>query len=128
MDKDGLAFEHAPVISGSAVLKIVDERDGDFLGKNILPVDKFKILSQIVENIPTIISTDIVRINIKKSGETYLLYQRNDFYLIVDEETDVSKALENLALALDSEGIKDKRDLLEYIDLGFPDKVFYKFK
>ena len=47
--------------------------------------------------------------------------------MIIDAETDIEKSLENLSLALRSGEIKEKSNALEYVDLRFPDKVFYKF-
>lgn len=128
LDMDGLAFERSPAVSGSAILEITDARGGDFLGKNILSEDKFSKIFQMVESAPKTIQSDITNIYIKKSGETYYLYRKSGFYLIIDGETDIAKSLENLALALKSGEIKDKQSTLEYLDLRFPDKVFYKFK
>lgn len=128
LDRDGLAFEKSVILDGSAILKITDERDDDFLGENILLAEKFSKIAQLTEDVPKIIESDITSIRIKKSGETYYLYSKRSTYLIIDAETDVAKALENLSLALNSGEIRDRRDSLEYIDLRFPDKVFYKFR
>ncbi|KKU16667.1 MAG: hypothetical protein UX24_C0004G0003 [Candidatus Giovannonibacteria bacterium GW2011_GWB1_45_9b] len=128
LDKEGLAFEKSVISSGSAVLKILDAREEDFLRKNILPPEHFGKISQMIENIPKIIESDIVKVYIKKGGETYYLYPKKGFYLIIDAQTDIEKAIENFSLALRSGEIKKKSDTLEYIDLRFQDKVFYKFK
>ncbi|OGF52283.1 hypothetical protein A3I27_01985 [Candidatus Giovannonibacteria bacterium RIFCSPLOWO2_02_FULL_43_11b] len=128
LDKEGLAFERSVIFFGSSILKIMDAREEDFLGKNILPPEKFNRILQMTEDAPKIIQGDIESIYIKKSGETYYLYPKSGIYFIIDAETDVERALENLTLALKSGKIKAKADTLEYIDLRFPDKVFYKFK
>src|SRR3990167_712620 len=88
LDKEGLAFEKSVISSGSAVLKILDAREGDFLRKNILPPEHFRKISQMIENIPKIIESDIVKVYIKKGGETYYLYPKKGFYLIIDAQTD----------------------------------------
>ncbi len=128
LDKDGLAFEKSIISSGSAVLKILDAREEDFLRKNILPPEHFRKVSQMIEKIPKIIESDIVKVYIKKGGETYYLYPKKGFYLIIDAQTDIEKAIENFSLALKSGEIKERSDTLEYIDLRFQDKVFYKFR
>lgn len=127
VDKDGIAFSESLGFSGTAILKIIDAREEDFLGKNILPEESFKKISYIIENVPIKAGEEIGTINIKSSGKTYLLYVKSGWYMLIDDETDAERALENLSLALDSE-IKEKRKNLEYIDLRFSDKVFYRYK
>ena len=127
LDQEGLAFEAAPGFTGTAVLKIIDARDKNFLGKNILPAKDFEKIKFFIEKVPGRITEEIKTINIKASGDTYLLYLKSGWYLLVDAQTDPARALENLSIALSSE-IKEKRAKLEYIDLRFADKVFYRFK
>jgi len=127
LDKEGLAFEKAPEIAGSIVLKIIDARGGDFLGKNILPPAEFQKILFLIENVTKRAGENVLTADIKASGETYLLHLKSGWYLILDNETDQERAVENLVLALNSE-IKENRANLEYIDLRFPDKVFYKYK
>lgn len=127
LDKDGLGFEKARDFAGTAVLKIIDARDDDFLGKKILEHDKLIKLQEMISDIPGKAGDELSTINIKASGETYLLYLRSGWYLLIDEDIDPRTALENLTIVLKSE-IKEKKNDLEYIDLRFRDKVFYKFK
>src|SRR3989344_9673542 len=127
LDEGGLAFDKSAALSGGVILSIVDAREDDFLHKNILPPEDFNKISRMTEGIAKIIQSDIVKIYIKKDGETYYLYPKNGFYMIIDAETDIEKSLENLSLALRSGEIKEKSNALEYVDLRFPDKVFYKF-
>jgi len=127
LDEGGFAFDKSAALSGGVILSIVDAREDDFLHKNILPPEDFNKISRMTEGIAKIIQSDIVKIYIKKDGETYYLYPKNGFYMIIDAETDIEKSLENLSLALRSGEIKEKSNALEYVDLRFPDKVFYKF-
>ncbi len=127
LDKDGLAFESATGFSGSAILKIVDARGDDFIGKNILPLENFLKIRELVEKAPGIMKETVGTINIKSSGKTYLIYAKSGWYMLIDDETDVPKALENLRIALNSE-IKENRKNLEYIDLRFQDKIFYRYR
>ena len=126
IDQGGVVFEKAAGFAGSAVLKIIDARDEDFLGKNVLPNQSFEKISLFREWIKDQVGEEIRKVNIKSSGKTFLLYTRAGWYVLIDDETDITKAIENLVLGLSE--IKEGRSKLEYIDLRFPDKIFYKFK
>ena len=47
--------------------------------------------------------------------------------MLIDDQTTVERALDNLALTIDSDR-KENSQNLEYIDRRFPDKVFYSYK
>lgn len=128
IDRDGFAFENAPLTAGTAVLKIIDARNSNPLGKNILPEGDFSLLRFFIEEIPKNIDEKISSVNIKASGKGFLIYFKTGWYAFIDNETDKDKAIQNVNLALNNSEIKDKRSKLEYIDLRFEDKVFYKFK
>lgn len=127
LDREGFAFVVSPAFSGTAVLKIIDERNEEFIGKNILPSVQFQKLAAFVERLPRRAKEEVSAIEIKVSGNTFHLNLKSGWYLLIDDETDIDTALENLALALNSE-IKESREKLEYVDLRFSDKVFYRFK
>ena len=127
LDAEGFAFGAAPAFSGTAVLKIIDERNEEFIGKNIMSSAQFQKLAALVERLPRRAKEEVSAIEIKISGNTFRLHLKSGWYITTDEETDVDRALENLALALNSE-IKESRAKLEYVDLRFPDKVFYRYK
>jgi len=50
---------------------------------------------------------------------------KEGWYALLDEETNFKTAFENMKLVLENQ-IKDKRAELEYIDLRFSNKVFFK--
>ena len=127
IDREARAFESAAGFAGGAILKIIDARNENFLGKNILPDKSFEKIVFLIDNAPKRVGEEIKTVNIKSAGDTYLLYVKTGWYVLIDDETDEKKALENLYLALNSE-IKERKAELEYIDLRFPDKVFYKYR
>lgn len=127
VDEEGFAFVSSPALSGKAVLKIIDERNEDFLGKNVLPPEGFSKIRTFIGLLPRRTGEEIESVNIKISGNIINLVLKSGWFLIIDDETDPAKALENLSLALNSK-IKESREKLEYIDLRFEDKIFYRFK
>ena len=127
LDRGGFAFVVSPAFSGTAILKIIDERNEEFIGKNILPGVQFQKLAELVERLPRRAEEEVSAIEIKVSGNAFHLNLKSGWYLLIDDETDIDTALENLTLALNSE-IKESRERLEYVDLRFSDKVFYRFK
>lgn len=56
----------------------------------------------------------------------YNVFFENSFYVIVNKEQ-INSAFENLKLILESQ-IKDKKNNLEYIDLRFQNKAFFKLR
>jgi len=51
---------------------------------------------------------------------------KSGWFLVIDLETDFGRALENLTIALNEIG--ERKEKLEYADLRFADKIFYRFK
>ncbi len=126
VDDSGFIFELAPDFSGPIFLKFLDERPAaPEIGKNILLTDEFKNLI-IFKNLLAGRDINIQKINLKEDG-IFELYASEGWYLILNEKNEPGTSLNNLELILDGT-IKDQRPNLEYIDLRFGKKVFYKLK
>ncbi|MDP3785425.1 MAG: cell division protein FtsQ/DivIB [bacterium] len=125
VDKNGFVFAAAPIFSGSAVLKILDGRGIDYFGKNFIAPEKLNEISLLGERLEKRLGEEISAVEITNDDEFHLVL-KNGWYLKLDFATDLPKAFDNLALIL--ENLKDSRRNLEYIDLRFQDKVFYKLK
>lgn len=124
--EDGYIFEKAPYFSGDIYLKIFDERGGDLeIGRNIISADQFKGLIGF-RNFLSRENIKIISILLKKEG-VYELKTEEEWIILLNERNDSRLAFENLRTALDS-SIKENRKNLDYIDLRFGNKVFYKFK
>lgn len=126
VDDDGFIFKLAPDFSGPIFLKFFDERPAaPEIGKNMLLTDQFKNLI-IFKNLLAGRDINIQKINLKEDG-IFELYASEGWYLILSEKNEPTPSLNNLELILDGT-IKDQRPNLEYIDLRFGNKVFYKLK
>lgn len=128
VDEDGFVFEKAPYFSGGVYLRFFDERVASSSsiakGENILPSGEFKKLIDFDEIISKV-GMDISKIILKKE-EIYELYTAEGWRVLADSQNTQNDLFRNLTVALDE--IKDERLKLDYIDLRFGNRVFYKFK
>lgn len=126
VDPGGFIFAPAPDFSGPIFLKFSDERPAaPEMGKNMLSPDEFKNLITF-KNLLAGRGINIRKINLKEDG-VFEFYSSEGWYLILKGENEPVSSLNNLELILDS-AVKNQRPDLEYIDLRFGKKVFYKLK
>lgn len=128
LDKDGYAFDYAPDSSGSLVVKIKTDFPSLSLGKNIIE-EKFAFyLSDLAEKIESGIGSKVIAYEISSlvNGEFRIIL--NDGFLLIlprgGEQTNIVKVLKTVL----EEEIKERRESIDYIDLRFGNKVFYKFR
>jgi len=128
LDGNGLAFEQAPNFSPGVYLTFFDERGSSTpaweSNSQVLPQEQFKNLI----NFKNLISGDNIKILeiILKKENIYQLQTNEGWYILLNDQNNAQITYQNLKLALDQ--IKDKRKNLDYIDLRFGNKVFYKFR
>lgn len=128
IDEGGFVFEKAPYFSGDVYLKFFDERDvGNRVSdkKQLLLENQFKKLIEFRD----LVSRENIKISkiiLKKEG-IYEIHTDEGWYVLLNEQNEPKISYENLKVALDSK-IQGNRQKLEYIDLRFGSKVFYKFK
>lgn len=122
-DQTGFVFAPAPLAEGRAIFKIKDEREENFFGKHFLPRELLEKIIHLAERVAKRFEEEPWLLEIKTS-QSFKLLVKSGWYLKLDDKTDFDRALENLALALRELG--ERREQLEYLDLRFTDKVFYK--
>lgn len=124
-DDEGLLFAPAPEFEGNLLLKLHDERSsveqfaaGDFVlnQKNFTLISEFKNELEKTEKL-------VSKIILKDDQQEFYL---ENWKIILDFEINKETAIKNLFLALAEIGVLENR--LDYIDLRFDDKIFYKFK
>lgn len=128
VDGKGFVFEKAPYFSGDIFLKVLDEREENRqveLRKNIISEDEFKKLIEF-KNLARKNDIKISSLILKKDN-LYEFRTEEGWRILLNERNAPALSFENLKIALDSE-VKEKRKNLDYIDLRFGNKVFYKFK
>jgi len=133
MDEDGFIFDEAPYFSGEVYFKFFGPADiGTYFSE--------KNFKQIVYFKNTLVTMDLKPVSlriIKDEGDVkILLSSKNKMqagpYITFKIDSDYQNIIENLETALDTEPLlsnfKNKYSSLEYIDLRFGNKVYYKFK
>lgn len=125
IDQNGFVFERAPYFSAGVYLSFLNEATTTWkLDFQAVPEEQFKKLVDF-NNLLTEENIKILQIIIKKEN-IYELQTSEDWYILLNEQNDSQITYQNLKITLDQ--IKDKRKNLNYIDLRFGNKVFYKFK
>lgn len=132
IDENGFVFERAPYFSGDVYLKFLDEREETRnlasnwkQGFQLISEDQFKKLIDFRD----LISRENIKVSeiiLKKEG-IYEMDISEGGHILLNEQNDAKISFENLKITLDSK-IQNDRQKLEYIDLRFGNKVFYKFK
>lgn len=140
LDRDGYIFDEAPYFSGEVYFKFygpVDAvnktTDGTFYGSYFSPdnFQKFIIFKKELE----IMNLKPVRLLTTFDGEVMVFLSKgvtSNPKIIFKADADFQKVAENLQAALVTEPLqsnfKNKYSSLEYIDLRFGNKVYFKFK
>lgn len=143
LDAFGLAFTRAPMFSGPVMLEVVASRPA-ITNTVPMPSATFRHLRALANTIPTAIPTALLP---RAESIRAELLADNDIRLWVKDSSEVSRRAIPLLMSLTSEPevlaenlrsafatpsflteIKNRRADLEYLDLRFTDKVFYKFR
>jgi len=124
LDETGFIFEKAPFFSAGVYLKFFDERQVELEeGRFLLPREIFGRLLVFKERLENI--SKPLEIYLKGDG-VYEIHTEAGWYLIIDEKDDWDAVYNNF-VSFYGEIMKsrNKKDI-DYIDLRFGNKVFYK--
>lgn len=139
MDDRGKIFDKAPYFSAGNIYfsfygTISDDIDGEILGERYLSVEEFMKLTSFIDSLDKM---DIKSFACKEEGDDFILYlgvkkSPNMPYMSWRKNIDMAHLKSNVDSAFATEPFKTRyRDdfaSLEYIDLRFENKVYYKFK
>lgn len=126
--EDGAVIAEAPQLTGNIIFRIGDRRPGALRPL----VGGFAVEESLAGQIRQIVAVLKERFGIA-AYEAVLGHEFKDrtavvtaegWYVLFDEKTDINRALESMSLVLERQ-ITDRADL-EYIDIRFDGKVFYK--
>lgn len=134
VDEKGFAFKKSPIFSGNIFRQFFDMREeGEKRGGNLGQVVSETLFIELNNFIKQISSDNIevARVDVK-DGNIYELETSAGWRILLNGAKSFSITLDNLKTLLDTELAPGKAGKLlpglEYIDLRFGDKVFYKFK
>lgn len=130
LDDNGLIFSAAPVFSSNIFLKFTGGQIGTNLpiGKYFLPTDEFRRVTFFLDSLTPL---GLTPISLEASADGYQIQFKGGGRLIVNAVDDLSVILKNLEIILRSNNLKKtlaRGGVIDYIDLRYGNKVFYKFK
>lgn len=126
VDENGFIFQPAPSFSGGIFLKFFDEREKTSdIGEEMISASEFQKLLSFKEFLNQN-NMDVSQIVLKDNGE-YEVNLKEGWHILLNSKNEPNLSFNNLKLILDS-NIKEKRPRLEYVDLRFGNKVFFKLK
>lgn len=126
---DGFLFGPAPKESGSLFLHIQDERTENYdVGNHFLDGSELNRINIILERIKATTGKSVDEITVKKN-EIFYYEATNDagWKIIFDSKTDPKRTGENFALAYKNT-LGEDLSKVDYIDLRFENRIFYKEK
>ena len=126
VDEKGFIFGPAPLFSGTIFPKFFDKREQpSAIGKEMISDAEFQKLRAFKD---LLVKNDINVVKIiLRNEEIYEVYSKEGWYILLNAKNEPNPSFNNLKLVLDTQ-IKEKKLKLEYIDLRFGQKVFFKFR
>lgn len=125
LDVDGFVFAPSPAFEGNLIVKVIDRRERDTvsLGETVF-TGKFS-LSELKSVLEDATNKRVLEITIDSANE-WSVTTSAGWRILLDERIDLESAIQNLRAALGEIGEASAR--LDYIDLRYGRKIFYKFK
>lgn len=128
IDGDGLIYGKAPVFTGDVYIRYWGIHGGDPTGLQLLELAAYREMSYLLETLPkfSLEPTDVV-FNDQNADVT--VYLKGRARLLFTRKQSLGEVLENLDSVLSSEPLGGRDALeLDYIDLRFGNKIYYRLK
>lgn len=119
----GILSDTAPRFSENPLPRVITENTAMAIGGSVLSGDEISFLKQFLAEFKTLAIT-VKEITIKKEIK---FLTKEGWYLLADKNAAVQKIFSDLKLLL-GQKIKGDRPKLEYIDMRFENKAFYKLR
>lgn len=126
LDTEGVAYEHAPNSTGFLINRIYTDFSTLNVGAQIVDVKIVQLMSRLKHDTERITKSRVTGFTLFKKIPDEIHLSVDGFTLMYKREDDYSRPLNALVAVLKEIGAKRSR--LQYIDLRFGNKVFYKFK
>lgn len=126
---DGFLFGPAPKESGSLFLRVQDEQtEHHNIGDYFLEIGELNRINLILESIKSATAKTVDEVAIKKNEIFYYEAESDEGWKIIfDSKTDPKRAAENFTLTYKNT-LGEDLSKIEYIDLRFKNRIFYKEK
>lgn len=124
LDSSGYIFSEAPSFSDGVYMIYKSEPSlEDPIGHSFISADDFKKLDQFVGNLSRLSLTPLT---VRKSGEEYTISLKEGPALRLEAGQDLNAVYANLKSFLSESGSKLHLSELQYLDLRFDNKIYYK--
>lgn len=121
VDDQGVAFEYA---QEENALVVYFQKSDIFLGEKIIDENDLKSILEIQRAFKQEIELEITRLSLR--DKELIVKTSYGFEIYFDLNADIESQLFNLTLALKEKISLEQREVLEYIDLRFGNKVYFK--
>ncbi len=128
IDKTGFAYESAPDSTGTLIVKIRSDAPAVAVGSQAVENGLMEKMSFLAKETERVAGTKVIELELfSKIPREIRLVTADGFKLYMNREDDFENVFRVLKTVMDEE-IKEKRPRLDYIDLRFGNKVFYKLQ
>ncbi len=128
MDRAGVVFEGAPDFTGLIVPKVQDNRIYDIhLGGTYVSQAFMQLVAYFNEKAVSDQNLQSLAFSIDAKDQTLRVQTRAGWEILLLESNNPEEAYKNLQTAISGD-IKSRVNDLEYIDLRFDKRIFYKFR
>lgn len=128
IDRKGVAYEDAPVSTGTLIRKIRSDRPDFIVQSQLLDESHIRKMESLASELKQGVGEDVVGFELfSKIPQEIRMVTSSGFKIWWKLDGDFLQALRILKTVLDEE-VKGQRPRLEYVDLRFGNKVFYKLK
>ncbi len=128
IDPSGFAYDDAPEMEGSLILDIYSDGGEAVIGKPAVDTATMELFQFLAEKTAESAGAAITGYELRTRVPSEIRVKVADgFTVIFDRNADFTNSFRVLKRVLDDE-IKEKRGQLDYIDLRFGNKVFYKLR
>lgn len=128
LDETGFAYESAPLPQGNLLLIVESDRPSLEPGKTRMDEELVREMQALQQKIREAIGGEVARFEVRDRVSGEIRARAADGFMIwFKRGDDISNAMRVLKKVLDAE-IGNRRENLDYIDVRFGNKVFYKFK
>jgi len=129
LDESGFIFAPAPDFFGTTYLKFYGAVLGEPVGKNFLTPESFGQINLFLSKL-SLFKVKPIELSVSGDGD-YEIAIEGGGRIIVNPAKDLAVALENLRVLLTQSELSKNQDFplaLDYIDLRYGNKVFYKLR
>lgn len=127
VDSDGLIFAEAPLFSGNVFVRYYGLYGGVPVGRQLLELATYREEAYFLQTLPkfSLEPTDVIL----HENNDVTVYLMGDARLLFNRTHSLGEVLQNLDSVLSSEPLEGRESLeLDYIDLRFGNKIFYRLK